>query len=221
MPNCKFCEKDILTNGALATHEPFCKNNPGRVSRGRHPNAGRKPGSIPWNKGLRGDPRCQHSEEYKQNRIGKGTGRGSTPEREAERVRKITERAKLNNGGYRPGSGRGKKGWYRGFFCDSTYELAYVVYCLDHNINIQRNTEKRQYIWNGVTKNYIPDFIVDEKLVEIKGYKSEQWEAKLSANPDVIVLYQADLKPVFDYVINKHGKDFVKLYETESLAESA
>ena len=29
-------------------------------------------------------------------------------------------------------TGKGKKGWYKGFFCSSTYELAYVIFCLDH-----------------------------------------------------------------------------------------
>lgn len=30
----------------------------------------------------------------------------------------------------------------------------------------------------GKIKNYIPDFIVNEKLIEIKGYDSPQWQAK-------------------------------------------
>lgn len=116
-------------------------------------------------------------------------------------------------GGYIVGSGRGKKGWYRNFFCDSSWELAYVIYCLDHFIEIKRNTEKRQYIWNGKIKNYIPDFIVNNQLIEIKGYKTEQWFAKRNANPDVIVLYEKDLKPILEYVNKKYGKDYIKLYE--------
>jgi hypothetical protein len=118
-----------------------------------------------------------------------------------------------NLGGYVQGSGRGKKGWYKGFFCDSSWELAYVVYCLEHNIDIKRNTEKRQYIWQGVVKNYLPDFIVEGTLTEVKGYKTEQWLAKLKANPDVRVLYEKDLEPVLEYVKGKYGKDFINLYE--------
>jgi hypothetical protein len=90
--------------------------------------------------------------------IGKSTGKGKTPEIEAERKRKITEKAKMNNGGYRRGSGRGKKGWYKGIFCDSSWELAMVIYCLENDISIVRNTEKRIYEFNGKIKNYIPDF---------------------------------------------------------------
>jgi len=181
--------------------------------RHRSPNAGRQKGCIPWNKGLVGDDRCKHSDDYKQSRVGKSSGRGATPEREAERIRKITDSALRRNGGYRVGSGRGKKGWYKGFFCDSSYELAYIVFCLDHQIRIQRNTQKRQYVWEGKQRNYIPDFVVDGQIIEIKGFKSPQWEAKLKYNPDVVVLYERDLRLVFDYVAMKYGKDFVKLYE--------
>lgn len=75
-----------------------------------------------------------------------------------------------------------------------------------------RNTEKRVYSFNGKIKTYIPDFIVDGNLVEIKGFKSEQWEAKIKDNPDVIVLYESEIKPYIDYAISKHGKDFIKIY---------
>jgi hypothetical protein len=125
----------------------------------------------------------------------------------------MSAKAKISNGGYRQGSGRGKKGWYQGFFCDSSWELAYLIFCLDHNTNIKLNLEKRQYQWNGSTKNYIPYFIVEGVLTEIKGYKTEQWLAKLKANPDVVVLYEKDLKPVFEYVTRVYGKDFIRLYE--------
>jgi hypothetical protein len=88
-----------------------------------------------------------------------------------------------------------------------------VIYCLDHNISIERNLEKRQYVWNGEVKNYIPDFIVEGKLIEIKGYKTEQWEAKLSCNPDITVLYANDLKDILEYVIRKYGKNYTSMYE--------
>ena len=116
-------------------------------------------------------------------------------------------------GGYIKGSGRGKKGWYKGIFCDSSWELAYVIYCLDHNIDIQRNTQKRKYEYLGRIKNYIPDFIVSGELTEIKGFSSQEWLAKIVSNPDVRVLYEKDLDFVFEYVIDKYGKDFIKLYE--------
>jgi hypothetical protein len=65
-------------------------------------------------------------------------------------------------------------------------------------------------------KNYIPDFIVSGVLVEIKGWSTPEWEAKKLANPDITILYEKDLQMVFDYVINKYGKSYIKLYNTGS-----
>ena len=88
-----------------------------------------------------------------------------------------------------------------------------MVYCLEHDIDIKRNTEKRKYIWNNKERIYIPDFVVNSRLIEIKGYSSQQWLAKLSANPDVSVLYENDIYPIINYVKSKYGNDFVSLYE--------
>ena len=50
-------------------------------------------------------------------------GCASTQEKEALRRKRISESMKANPkaGGKRTGSGRGKKGWFNGIFCDSTY----------------------------------------------------------------------------------------------------
>ena len=144
MLKCNFCIREFKNAGGLATHQPFCKENPARIQRLKSHNAHSKKGSIPWNKGLKGDLRCKKSAECIAKLKEKASGRAATPEAEQIRKNKIKEKAKLNNGGYRQGSGRGKKGWYKGFFCDSSWELAYVIYCLDHNIDIKRNTNKRQ-----------------------------------------------------------------------------
>lgn len=210
---CKFCNNHESPNkSGLSRHEKHCFSNRNRI-----------PPKNPWNKGLNLDEALNNGDITQEayNNILNGcikggknsTGVASTSEKEIERKKKISEKARLNNGGYRRGSGRGKKGWYKGFFCDSSYELAYLIYCLDHNFNIKRNTEKRTYIWEGNLKNYIPDFIVEGKVVEIKGFKSEQWQAKLDANPDITVLYGSDLKDVFNYVNEKYGKNFINLYE--------
>ena len=104
-------------------------------------------------------------------------------------------------GGYREGSGRSKSGYYKGFFCGSTYELVYYIYCLDHNIRIERNTKSFPYEWGGKTKLYFPDFRIDEGLVEIKGYHTDQVDAKLkSVDEPIKILYLKDLEPMMKYV---------------------
>jgi hypothetical protein len=204
MNTCLYCQKTFTNKGGLGAHQPFCKFNPDRVQRINSPNAHPKKGSIPWNKGKTGH----------QSAWNKGmTGLAGTPHTEETKLR-LSEVAKERKlGGYVRGSGRGKKGWYKGFFCDSSWELAYVIFCLENNVDIKRNTEKRQYVWKGEIKNYIPDFIINGTLTEIKGFKSQQWLAKLEANPDIEILYEKDLELVFEYVKNKYGKDFINLYE--------
>lgn len=201
---CQFCNREINNKGSLKAHEMSCVSNPNRIKHKHSPNAGAQKGSKPWNTGKTG----------LQTAWNKGmVGLEGTPHT-AETKKRLSEVAKERKlGGYVQGSGRGKKGWYKGFFCDSSWELAYVIYCLEHNIDIKRNTEKRKYNWNGETKNYIPDFVVQGTITEVKGYKTEQWLAKLESNPDVIVLYEKDLQPILDYVKSKYGKDFISLYE--------
>ena len=118
-----------------------------------------------------------------------------------------------HTGGYRQGSGRGKQGWYKGIHCDSSWELAYLVYHLDHNLYIERCKEKRQYVWNNKQHTYYPDFITDDGIIEIKGYSTDQWKSKEEQNSDVKVLYKNEIKPYLDYVTNKYGTDFIKLYD--------
>lgn len=198
---CRYCQnKESPNKSGLTRHEKHCKSNPEYI-----PNTGRRP----W---LPGDPRCKHSEKTKEKIRAKATGRAKTEEAEKIRISKIQEKARASNGGYRQGSGRGKKGWYKGIFCDSSWELAYLIYCIDNNIEIRRNTEKRKYTFNGKIMTYIPDFVVDGICVEIKGYKTEQWLAKLEANTDVKVLYEDDLKGIFDYVKDKYGAEYINLY---------
>jgi hypothetical protein len=201
---CNFCERVFSNQGGLGAHSPFCKLNPDRKQRLKSPNAHAKKGSIPWNKGKKGLQTPWN--KGKKGIIGK-------PHSEESKI-KLSQKAKERNfGGYVKGSGRGKKGWYKGFFCDSSWELAYIIYCLDHGISIIRNTNKRKYIWEGAEYNYIPDFIVDGVLTELKGWSSPKWQAKKEYNPDVVVLYKEEMQPILKYVVEKYGKNYINLYE--------
>ena len=56
-------------------------------------------------------------------------------------------------------------------------------------------------------------------MVEIKGYRwvDDKLEYKIKSVTDrkLIILYEEDLKEIFDYVISKYGKDYRKLYDKE------
>lgn len=141
-------------------------------------------------------------------------GKGATLEKELERIRKITEKAKLNGGGYRRGSGRGKKGWYKGIFCDSSWELAFILKCERDNIPVIRNTEKFPYIFEGKQRNYIPDFIVEGEYVEIKGYITAQTEAKFKQFPAMLrIITGQEMKGIIKEISDLYGKNFISLYE--------
>jgi len=117
-------------------------------------------------------------------------------------------------GGIREGSGRSKSGWYKGYYCGSSYELAWVIYNIDHKIKFERNYEGFDYVFEGEEHKYYPDFIQGDVYYEIKGFKRKNDDAKFKYFPYKLkVLFKKDLKEVFQYVTKNYGKDFIKLYE--------
>lgn len=224
---CQYCGRNTKNKGGLSQHEPFCAKNPNKISYIQR--GGRIKGkkyASPKSSWIRGKTHKQlvddgiwSAEKLEKIRCAmrengkRSTGTALTKDAELRRRRKISESGKGKLGGYRKGSGRGKKGWYRGIFCDSSWELAYVIYCIETNQHIERCKEKRMYSFGGRTRTYFPDFIVDGKLIEIKGYITPQWIAKQSANPDIVVLGKNEMKPILDYVISKYGNNFISLYE--------
>ncbi len=137
-------------------------------------------------------------------------------ELEAMRRQKLSEVAKRRKlGQYRKGSGRGRKGWHRGFWCDSSYELAFVMYALDQGMAFERNCQKFAYTFGGKSRTWIPDFrLTDGTYLEIKGYRSEQAEAKFAAFPyGLTVVDGRQMGFVFEYVTQTYGKNFTDLYE--------
>ena len=119
-------------------------------------------------------------------------------------------------GGYRPGSGRSKTGYYRGIYCGSTYELCWVIYSLDHGIAFTRFPNV--LIWDGV--KYFPDFLLDDgnTIVEIKGYESPESVAKKTAVAEnngytVVVLRKEQLLHIFEYVSKVYSKNYQSLYD--------
>lgn len=118
-------------------------------------------------------------------------------------------------GGYQPNSiKKHKKGLYKDYWCDSSWELAFVIYNLEQNIIFKRNTEKFQYEYKGKKLNWIPDFILeDNSYIEIKGYYGELAKAKENSFPYKLEIIEKEkIKKYLDYVINNYGKDFIKLY---------
>jgi predicted nucleic acid-binding Zn ribbon protein len=98
------------------------------------------------------------------------------------------------SGGYREGSGRSKSGWYKGYFCGSTYELIFLVYNLEHGIPIKRCYCSLDYIFQGKQRKYHPDFEVNGLMHEVKGFWTDQSKSKSEQHPEVIVVGKSDIK---------------------------
>lgn len=144
--------------------------------------------------------------------IGKGLGRHLTDETK----KKISDGVKGKTGGYRQNAIKNhRSGCYKGYWCDSSWELAYVIYNLEHDIKFERNTKKFNYEYEGQTKKFIPDFIIqDDTYVEIKGYHGEQSKNKIrDFKYNIILITGKDIDIYLNYVIQKYGKDFIKLYD--------
>jgi hypothetical protein len=119
-------------------------------------------------------------------------------------------------GGYREKGGRGKQGRYKGYYCHSSWELAWVIYNIDHNIGFKRNTEGFPYDFNGRTYKFFPDFIIEstKEYVEIKGYLDDKNKAKMLFFPHALNLIDKDsIKTYIDYAIEKYGYNFISVYE--------
>ena len=126
-----------------------------------------------------------------------------------------TQQIRHSSGGYRRGAGHGKKGWYKGYWCDSSWELAWVIYNLEHNIKFSRCKEKFAYQFNGKTHYYYPDFKLENgTYVEIKGYQYPNWKEKQKQILIPLqVFYQKDMQEIFAYVKNKYGTNWIELYD--------
>lgn len=171
--------------------------------------------NMAWNKGLTAETnnsvkkgRDKIRQMYATGKL-KGTFAGR---RHTEKTKKLISQntSKAYNYNANRKSGRGKKGWYKGYFCDSTYELAYIIYCLDHNVSIKRNKEYFLYEYQGKLHRYYPDFIVDGVIVEIKGFANgalpyKEQSLKDSGKPYKI-LFPKDLQDVFKYIQTRYNK---------------
>lgn len=111
--------------------------------------------------------------------------------------------------------GGGHKGIYKGFKCDSTYELAFIIWHLDHDISITRCYNVYNYTYKGKVCKYQPDFVVEGIEIEIKGFMCQRAQAKLADNPHVFLIDKVMMQPYLRYVRNKYKiKDLRLLYET-------
>lgn len=212
---CNECGYDIY-KGQINNHKKKCNGLGPKIA--RKSNKGRG-----WTKGkklneIHGEEKANLIRKVISSKLtGKpgrpSSGKSKDPLKEQERKNKISEKMKGNNNWKNSihVSGRGKKGKYQGFFFASSWELAFIIYCIEHDIHFVRNWKKFEYINDaGCKKNYVPDFIVNDVYIEIKGYITKNVLLKKEQFPYDLQIYDlTKMKEILNYVIQKYGKNFV------------
>lgn len=110
-----------------------------------------------------------------------------------------------NNGMYGKsspiGSGNGWSGWYKNIYFRSILELSYIKYLYDNKIIFKCGEKlKIPYMIEDTLRNYLPDFIIGNKIIEVK--------PKLLINT-----IQNKLK--FEAAKNIYGNNFIVLTEDD------
>ena len=192
---CQYCNKQCHNRNSLLNHERKCKLNPNRVdSYFIHYN----PSHPVWNKGLT----------------------VNTDERVAKYTNSIKQWHKEHphaTGGMIPKNAKVCKfGTYKGIYCDSSWELAVLIYHLDHHIDIHRNFNSFNYTYNNKVYNYYPDFIIDNNtFIEVKGIYRENDQYKIEQFPTDKTLYVIDKSNISKYLkyCNQVYGDISLLYD--------
>lgn len=107
----------------------------------------------------------------------------------------------FSKGGYREGSGRGKKSWYTSpsagrVYLQSTWEVKYAEYLDANSIKWKRNTKQFNYSNNGKVHKYTPDFylIESDTYIEVKGWERPDDHLKWNQFPYTLkILFKKDL----------------------------
>ncbi len=128
-------------------------------------------------------------------------------------------------------------------YFDSKPELAYYLWLKDNNVQFeyQPNITFKYYV-NGKLHYYHPDFIVKNKLVEIKGahffnkdgimfcpyhnhnadsatiqlnnlIAKEKHMCMIKRNVKIILDTSTEMKDILEYISNKYGKNYLKLFK--------
>jgi hypothetical protein len=109
-------------------------------------------------------------------------------------------------------TGRGKKGYYKGDFFMSSWELAFIIYCEENNKKIERNWEPFDYLdKNGNKRKYIPDFIdldFKNKYYEVKGYEPNFYLKTINFQCELEIYDKKKMKPILEEIKKKYGNDF-------------
>lgn len=122
----------------------------------------------------------------------------------------------LNN--YRQNKTYGKCGYYKGIYCASSWELAFLVYNKDLGKDIKRCDIQFTYSFNNEEHTYFPDFIMEDVIYEVKGRELEdvvfKTEAVIKNGYKIQLIRRKEILPIIKEIKTKYNlKDITKLYD--------
>lgn len=131
---------------------------------------------------------------------------------------------------------------YKNISFDSSWELAYYIWCEDHNIKIERTYESFEYYDSeNISHDYYPDFKLNNTFIEIKGghlidskgnlvspYKSQSSNKEediryhktllmkeMIRKNQLKILPKEFIKFLLNWVKRKYGKNYLKSFKNQ------
>lgn len=215
---CQFCGKECKNNNSLRNHERLCKSNPDRQQLLHKTIPGfNDKGRKAWNKGLTKETDYR-VERMSHSLCGIHSGRVvsfETRKKISVAIKELYACGTVGNRLHRVKHDKNMYGTYHGYECDSSWELAFVIYNLDHNIPFERNQEYFYYTFNGQRHKYFPDFRVGDKYIEIKGRVTDKDVAKFEQfpkNKQLVVIKRSEIQTYINYCKCTYG-NYTELYD--------
>ena len=118
---------------------------------------------------------------------------------------------------------------YDGEYFDSLWELKFYIYALEKSLNIKRDPCSFKYEFDGKEHWYFPDFLVNDRLIEIKGdhffvgekmvnpydrTQDDKFEAKHKCGlKNGVEFWSGEkMKPILEYIDCKYNKDYFEQF---------
>ena len=125
---------------------------------------------------------------------------------------------------------RSKKYIYKDKTFDSSWELAFFIFCEDKNIPCKRPENGIEYFVDNKKHVYFPDFILPWGIIEIKGDqfiddngnliniynkndKTMIEKGKIMLKNNIYIISSNKIKYFIKYVKNKYGSDYLKRFK--------
>lgn len=112
----------------------------------------------------------------------------------------------------------GKCGYYNGIYCGSSWELAFLIYNIDLGKDIRRCDLTFDYFMNEQERIYFPDFLMEEKIYEIKGRELDdvafKTQAVIDAGYQIELIRKKEITPIIKFLKEKYKvRDLTELYD--------